>query len=411
MITLLILILFVVVVCLVYVSVKAGNTEKTKEPINTTITTKANSSESIKITKEKQVEKTLEQLLNEAFDAAVSVNITTPSPPTEKELNDLIKTAIPDSQGLYPHEILALHRESCSYLDNNDFSYYWFRYKVSDVKAILISLFERGFLKIGDLRHQVSMGGTTNDLKEFLKENGQKQWGSKDELINRIFKTIPENLILERFPKKRYELTEKGELATKEGNYIYEAHKTNEFDIWDINKMYHSDPNLSIKKMRIEKLERDSLKYFASNDFGLYSGTLIELSNLFMKEKKYKDSLLLLFKVVFYQLNCIENNFEKEFLSDYAENFFPYENSFNTIARGIIERIITCQNELIISDIELKSIMSEIFKECKSPIKLFTQTECVKIFFLERDGDTEELEKIYDKAKEKLQKKYPVLNL
>lgn len=68
-------------------------------------------------------------------------------------LSDLIKSAIPSKQGLYPHELIMLEYAPSFKTSNNTFQQFWYyQYSVTEPQSLLDSLFVRGFIEIGDLK-------------------------------------------------------------------------------------------------------------------------------------------------------------------------------------------------------------------------------------------------------------------
>jgi hypothetical protein len=105
------------------------------------------------------------------------VNISTQIGPviySENEVipvEEYIKTAIISSNGLYPHEILLLNYAHKYYTTNNDYQgFWWYRYGMKDIDAILSSLRKRGFLEIGDMKSTLEHK-TVENLKNILRKH------------------------------------------------------------------------------------------------------------------------------------------------------------------------------------------------------------------------------------------------
>jgi hypothetical protein len=106
-------------------------------------------------------------------------------------------------------------------------------------------------------------------------------------------------------------------------------------------------------------------------------------------------------------LSGLDNNFDLEYLNIYAKSYFPYKDSIATTAPGILNAILKCQEELGISEDELKAELLDTMKELNVPFHLFAPEECVEIVFLEIHEDAEELTKVYEKSKQRFKQKYP----
>lgn len=118
--------------------------------------------------------------------------------PFEKKVvrfKDYIKNSIPSKSGLYVPEILLLSMcQKYPHPKSGYPGYWWFKYGIRNVGAVLNSLEDRGFIIIG--------------------ENG------------------------------KYELTEIGKIELEENQYVPYMHnhgKDNRFTIWDLNKLINDD--------------------------------------------------------------------------------------------------------------------------------------------------------------------------
>jgi len=327
--------------------------------------------------------------------------------PDIPNIEQLIKQAIPSKQGLYPHEILALHYAEKYYLDKNEFQQFWFyQYGITNVQTLLNSLLERGFLQVGGLQPILKKQKVV-DLKEILKNYDLKRTGKKAELINRILDSVPECELNKSFPRRTYALTEKGKESLKEGAYVPYIHRNNieDLDIWKLNKLVHKPPYMPYRDKIWGYLNKCSIKHSSKNDFGLYRNCRSKMAALLFEENKIKDALSLFAEVIFIDLSGVGNGFNPEYDIDF-DNFFPYENSMVTIPPGIISDLVDCQNKLEYSDAELKMALFERMEKLKMPFHPFTVEECVQIVIFERDQNIEALHKIYSEAGRRFKKNY-----
>ena len=353
---------------------------------------------------------------NLAGSVNIAVSVSAPKPPTQKEIDEQVipveirvKSAIASKQGLFPHEILVLDYAHTFYTSGNSFQgFWWYRYGVRDVQAVLVSLVNRGFLQVGDLRAALSKE-TAATIKEILKSKGVKQTGKKDELVQRALYEISEDELNNRFPRRTYCLTENGQLALDEEVYVSYIHRhtIEDLDIWSLNKLAHTQPYMPYRDKLWGYLNEKSMQHFSNRNFGLYRNCRFNMAQFLKDEKKTKDSLAMLAEVVFYDLSGASNNYDPQFLDIYAGSFFPYENSSATTAPGIISAIVDCQTELGYSDEELKGALIDRMNKLSAPIQLFSAEDCAKIVILERDGNIEALKAIYAKAKKAFKQKYP----
>ena len=108
-------------------------------------------------------------------------------------LEDLLKRATPSKGGLYPHEILMLDYAHTYKTSDNSFQGFWYyQYSVKDPQSILDSLYERGFIELGDLR-SVLERLKLDEIKDELKLVNEKVSGKKAELIDRLLEDASEN--------------------------------------------------------------------------------------------------------------------------------------------------------------------------------------------------------------------------
>lgn len=342
--------------------------------------------------------------------------VSTPKPASQTELDievipaeTRIKKAIASKQGLFPHEILVLDYAHTFYTSGNAFQgFWWYRYGVRDVQAVLSSLVKRGFLQIGNLRAALEKQ-TSAAITEVLKARNIKATGKKADLIQRALDEIPESELNQIFPKRTFVPTDVGRAEINEAAYIIyiHHHSVEDLDIWSLNQLVHIPPLMPYRDKIWGYLNQRSIKHFSDSNFGLYRNCRHNMAQFLREEKKTKDALAMLAEVVFYDLSGASNSFDPQFLEIYASGFFPYENSIATTAPGIISAIIDCQKELGYSDDELKSALMERMGKLSAPLQLFTIEECAQIVFFERDQKKDALAQLYAKAKRAFKQKYP----
>ena len=347
---------------------------------------------------------------------SITVNATAPKPPTQAEIDAEVipvetrtKNIIANKQGLYPHEILVLDYAHTFYTSGNSFQgFWWYNYGVRNVQAVLESLVHRGFLQVGDMQSALDKQ-TASAIKEVLKSHGCKQTGKKAELVQRALNEIPADELNRLFPKRTYQPTELGKAVLSDDSYVpyIHRHSFEGLDIWSMNQLMNTEPHTSFRDKIWSYLNKCSIKHFSEQNFGLYRNCRFSMAQFLKEESKYKDSLAMLSEVVFYDLSGATNNYDPQFLEIYAGGFFPYENSLAATAPGIIAEIVDCQKKLGYSDEELKAALSERMNKLSTPIQLFSIDECIKIVFMERDGDKDGLTRIYAKARQAFKQKYP----
>ena len=324
-------------------------------------------------------------------------------------VEERIKDAIASSHGLYPHEVLALDYAHSYYTEGNHYQgFWWYRYGVSNVDALLRSLLDRGFLQVGDLQSAIENENITA-LKEELKRHGLKVSGKKAELVQRLLDGVSHNELNARFAKRTYQLTEPGKQVLEEEAYVpyIHRHQLEDLDIWSLNRIVHTPPHMPFRDKIWGYLNQRGMEHINAGNFGLYRNCRYNMAVFLQEEKRYKDALGMLSEVVFYDLSGLSNNYDPKYLDIYAGSFFPYKESSATTAPGIINDILQCQKTLGISEDELRTQLFTHMKKFSAPLHLFTPEECVDIVFMEIREDSEALTKIYAKAKRRFKQKYP----
>ena len=354
-------------------------------------------------------------------DVSASVPVSPPRPPTQAELDDQvipvedrIKQATANKHGLYPHEVLVLDYAPTFYTDGNAFQgFWWYRYGVRDVQAVLRSLTERGFLQIGDLRAALEKQNATT-IKEALRAHGCKQTGKKDELVQRALDEIPAAALDELFPKRTYQPTDTGKAALDEDAYVPYIHRHGYggLDIWSLNQLVHTEPYMSYRDKVWGYLNQCSMEHAKERNMGAYRNRRYDMSQFLLEEGKLKDALAMLAEVVFYDVSgatCVV--FDHGIFEFMGYDLFNYEKTPVMIAPRVIVEIADCQKKLEYNDDELRAALVERMSKMTTPIQLFTAEECASIALMERDGNKDGLTLLYAKAQKAFIKKYPNIKL
>lgn len=319
-----------------------------------------------------------------------------------------LKTAIPNKHGLYPHEVLILDYANSFYTEDNNFQgFWWYKYGVKNVYDCLDSLIDRGFLEIGDVQNAVAKESVTV-LKEELKKRGLKISGRKTDLINRLLQEVSYEELNHQFRRRTYQLTKMGKEALAEEQYVPYIHcrQYDDLDIWSLNKLMHTPPQLSYRDRIWGYLNKKSMEHFEASNFGLYRNCRYHMHQFLMEENRVEDALEMLAEVVYYDLSGLGNGYQSQLLHTTAEYFFPYSKSIAKTAPGIINAILVCQKEIGITDIELRRNLLRQMNMLSAPFHLFEAEECINILFMEIYRDEEALNKMYAVAERRYKLKY-----
>lgn len=147
--------------------------------------------------------------------------------PTQTQSNTLINNSTPSKNGLFPHEILLISyicSQRANYLKEGatTFPKFWFyKYGVDDVQAVLQSLVARGFLQAED--------GVYKPTKKGIEEeqyNGYVYYVHRfnDEIdpweFNKIMQTVPSRIKNYSWKDKYWYWLNQNSVATRRNNLL-----------------------------------------------------------------------------------------------------------------------------------------------------------------------------------------------
>ena len=333
-------------------------------------------------------------------------------------LQDLVATATPSKQGLYPHEILMLNYASTYKTSGNTFQGFWlYEYGVNNPQAILDSLLDRGFITIGGVRDTLQRQ-TVATLKSALSKIGAKTTGKKETLIERICELEDAVSLESQFPDKYFVPTEKGAQEISDNEYVLYLHQKHYMSVWEMNKLLNANgaQHLPYRDILWGEFNRRSVEHINNLDFGLYRNTRLSMYDFLMEENRYKDAFSYLCEVLYSDFSGLSNG-ERLFFSDDTRSYrfslglklkscFPYEKSFVKIAPGIKRYLIDLQGKLGLDNDALKNAVRAEFEKCSLPYHIFTVDECVEIVMGELNNQTEQVERIYQIAESRMREEY-----
>jgi len=341
-----------------------------------------------------------------------SMNDRNASSDSSRMLQDNIRNSIVGKSGLYPHEVLMLNYAHMYTENQSEFQGFWsYKYGVNEPNKILGSLAERGYLQSGGIKLSLEKESVSS-LKTILRSHNVADKGKKEELILRILSEVPESELKSQFPKRYYELTDKGKKAIADEEYVIYIHRhpnIEDLDVWKLNSLVYNPPYHPFRDKIWGYLNQKSLEHIQNRDFGLYRSTRYNMHCFLLEESKTNDALRLLTEVIYYDLSGMDNNFNMEFLNIKFANYFPYSESTVTLAPGIIGSLRDILSNLQMNDDDLKKYLKMEFDKLGVLFHIFTKDECVDIVLAELHSDHELLARIYETAKIRLVKKYPEL--
>lgn len=333
---------------------------------------------------------------------------------TENEpvlLSELLMTATPSKQGLYPHEIMMLEYAPRFKTVNNTFQGFWYwQYSITEPQAVLDSLYKRGFIEISDLRTTLERLRIP-EIKEELKLIQQKMTGKKAELIDRLIEFGDIEGLEKKYIERYYVITSKGEDELNENQYVSYLHRHRYMTCWEMNKRI-AQTHYSYRDVLWGYFNEQSVLYFKSGNFGLYRNVRSDMYRFLMEERKYELAFHMLCEVLAYDLSLLsnsnllawENTDPKLYLMVYEsemERFFPYKVDNFIVPPGISDCFAEMQT---IFRLDTKNFKEAILKELDQiniPHKLFTNEESVEIIIAEMNNDIKNLKRIFSKVEER----------
>lgn len=322
-----------------------------------------------------------------------------------------IKGTAPTCDGLYPHEVLALSYAPKYYaIGKNDFAgFWWYRYGIKDMKKLLRSLEQRGYIQCGTVADTLALE-TLATLKDESKNHGLKSTGKKDALIKTLMENVPEQELSRKYSNRPYVLTALGTEILEKYEWIpyIHSHELEDLNIWNLTDIMQKPPYRSYRDEIWGYLNRQGVKHAHAGDYGLYRNTRFKMSEFLVEEEKFEGAFILLCEVCVYDLSGLSNSWRMEFLEIYAKSYFPYEKSLARTAPGIINRIVKYQKKLGWDDSTLRERISTEIPKYSLPFNLFTADEDTNIIMAEIAKDTKTLEKIYTVAEKRFRKTYKI---
>lgn len=269
-----------------------------------------------------------------------------------------------------PNEICFLN-----YIDGLDHSnnlpdYWKYNYGINP-NRVTKKLIDMGFLEFRlDIERNISEL-TIPQLKELLKSNDLPLKGKKNDLISRIFENIDLTYLEEKFPTKKYCLTNNGKnLIENYYLFIINQKEYYNFKDEDILAIYQKFPDKDNKAKLIELfnfvIQNDLLK----KDYSDLNLRISELYKFYLKIDLYNEALfyyIVSYKLKLFNFSTHETNI---YLSDVS-----YINFDSTFSKEL-KNIISLTNA---SYTDLKNIIDTEQITTSLPFKYFSNDECFKI--------------------------------
>ena len=330
-----------------------------------------------------------------------------------KPIKERINNTKPLCDGLYPHEVLAInYAPNCNIKDENYVTYWEYEYGINnkELKEIFNSLIEKNYIEVGTIADAMNKS-TTSVLKGLLKENGLKQSGKKDDLINRLLENVPEEKLSFVFEKIPYVQTSLGKEIIEKYEWVIYIHKNlrGVIDIWKFAEMMAEYPTQDYKENIWRYIEEKSKNLKENNMYGLYRNNIYKMSEIAFNDEDYHKGFDLLCTVTAYDLSCLGNNFTNDIFMICSSSDLYYACDPNSLCRippALLEQYRKYKELFNWSDEELKRNIVSNISNVDLPIRLYTPEEYGDIVLAEINRDETELRKIHSNAEKSFKIKY-----
>lgn len=296
---------------------------------------------------------------------------------------------------LEPRQILMLGYAHIFTTDHDHYAFWKHRYGITDMPTAIDELESQGFLQIGD--RSVTLEAATNaQLKDVLRQHGLKVSGKKADLVERLLESVPADELDERFPERRYQLTDLGKVAVEENEYIQYVHSNRQdLDINVIAAVAAKNPGAQWRDLMWGYLNEKSTAHAAAKEWGFYRVMRFTMAEFLTEEHRWSDALGLMAEVVYIDLSGWNNNTPPTIMAEYIA---PYDTSLLTLPPGVVQRLDEWAAKAGLDDDGLRSLMLERLRPVEAPFHFFTVEEVVRVALLEKAHDVEALSALYEKV-------------
>ncbi len=283
--------------------------------------------------------------------------------------------------------------------DQNFHPFWKYKYGIENLRPLIDKLEKEGFIRVDKLSTYLEQESLLG-LKDILSDFNLDTQGDKEVLINRITDKIDLERLDQRFHIRSYSLTEKGQRVIDKSDYIIYIHQYGfaDLDIYSLSSLVYKNKDKSYKEIVWESLVKKSQAYKKEKDLGAYRNSRLEMAYFLSEEEDYLEAIEYLAELIYYDLSVLSNNLDDKFLDSYIKNVFRYNQSRLKIGPGIIDLMVDYQKNLGLDDQELRKLILSRIAGLRSELEIFTNEECVEIFFKERYNRLDELEEIYQNA-------------
>ena len=258
--------------------------------------------------------------------------------------------------------------------------YFFYSYNF-EVKKVLEEVIKEEYLCYSNYEENMTFY-TNKDLKEILKENKLSQNGNKKDLIERLIENVDKDILIKKFSKSHYVLTEKGKKLLESKNYIKDYHN-----------LYQKvlGINLKIVEQKMELLNCDIYKAFEEilkekiiiekkeNNWDIIKSLYRKLGILYKENYNFKEAFNSLLKCFYLEFTGMQNGC-------YNEEIYFYE----SLSKELLELKLNLEYEIE----DIKKGFFPLVETLNVPIQRFTNKEIFNFFILSMEEKYREIEEI-----------------
>ena len=339
-----------------------------------------------------------------------------------KEINQKIRSSILSSHGLTPNEIYFLSYAPKFSVYQTDFQKFWlYEMGIVNPQKLLNRLESEGFIKPASASESLK-SLKVSEIRQMLTELHIYSAGKKDDLIDRLCNTAPEDYLDSKVTVRNYSLTDLGNIELSENEYVVYFGRSYKygFDIWSMNKALCGNLSIPFRDIIYKKLKQQmsiAEEEKDNGDYDNYVNVINEYGNFMLEKGQYSEALHCFAEAIYYTItvNAVER-YRKEL--EYTSKKINDPLNFEYFSQFCEQKIINTQEHLCISNEELYFQLLEIFYELEIPEtanfafipKNILNDEDVASLVMYRLEDNEEaVKELCLKAEQKLKKcKLPV---
>lgn len=350
--------------------------------------------------------------------AAVKITTSIPTNTATEASPSFHLRGKPDSNGLYPSELVMLAvAERYKTTETNFSNYFLQKYEIANAPKMLKSLHSRGFLEIGspvDMLPSLKVP----ELKELAAAIGVAVKGKKADIIATLSE-VDSEVLANFINDRKWKLTSQGQTALHTNPYIQYFLDTHSYDlasvgitIWSVNQEYLTNPNQFYRDVIYRQLNarmNEAALAFQKNPASGSADThqyceCQRLMGLFIEEegKSYVNASDMYFRYLYnwinvhagrqllvgYKLFSNDKAYQKELIGRYYNDIqlYPFQ-------RTELLRLI---DELGIDNDAVKNALITSFKRADVS-GIMTEKEAADFILYELTGETEKAQNLAEK--------------